>query len=341
VAVSTEQTQPVPSPLERIITLWLYLSEKKHATLEDIQIDLHECYGDSGNAESVRKRFERDKQLLESFGCFLVYDANAATYRIDETRSYAVSDAGLDEADESLLRVLLSAISRDETDLYDDAQMILVKLSDLLEEPDMADQITHDDTDARPIGSRKKFEKIDAACRNRKRLAFSYVSADGKKSTRSVEPHELYMIDERWYLYAYDLDRKAMRCFRIERMSKVKANEANPATPDFERHELKASDYMRLPFQLGTGPAVDARIAIEPSALSRIRSKQRQQGNIEITETGVIWTVPANDIDRLARWCIENGPGVYPLDAAAQARYAERLEQTLAALERSEDDTLR
>ncbi|MGS2805688.1 helix-turn-helix transcriptional regulator [Nocardia sp. MW-W600-9] len=56
-------------------------------------------------------------------------------------------------------------------------------------------------------------------CRGEERLTFAYTAADGRTSTREVEPHRLVSLGRRWYLVAYDLTRHDWRNFRVDRLS--------------------------------------------------------------------------------------------------------------------------
>ncbi len=59
------------------------------------------------------------------------------------------------------------------------------------------------------------------ACDGHQLTTFSYVAQDGRHSDRRVEPHRLVATDRRWYLVAYDLDRRDWRTFRVDRASSV------------------------------------------------------------------------------------------------------------------------
>ncbi|MFC4126464.1 helix-turn-helix transcriptional regulator [Nocardia rhizosphaerae] len=56
-------------------------------------------------------------------------------------------------------------------------------------------------------------------CRTEERLTFAYTAADGRASTREVEPHRLVSLGRRWYLVAYDLTRHDWRTFRVDRLT--------------------------------------------------------------------------------------------------------------------------
>jgi predicted DNA-binding transcriptional regulator YafY len=59
---------------------------------------------------------------------------------------------------------------------------------------------------------------IAAACRDHERLRLDYRDHDGTASLRVVEPHRLVHAHGRWYLAAWDVDRRAWRTFRVDRI---------------------------------------------------------------------------------------------------------------------------
>jgi predicted DNA-binding transcriptional regulator YafY len=59
---------------------------------------------------------------------------------------------------------------------------------------------------------------IAGACRDQEALRFRYRDYGGKVSSRAVEPHRLVSTGRRWYLVAWDSDRKDWRTFRVDRM---------------------------------------------------------------------------------------------------------------------------
>lgn len=60
---------------------------------------------------------------------------------------------------------------------------------------------------------------VAQACRDEERIHFVYVSRDGERSDRHVEPHRLVSVERRWYLVAYDLSRFDWRSFRLDRLA--------------------------------------------------------------------------------------------------------------------------
>jgi len=65
---------------------------------------------------------------------------------------------------------------------------------------------------------------IATACRDCERLRFAYRSHDSTSTRRLVEPHRLVHTRRRWYLVAYDIDRRDWRTFRVDRIDKPTAD---------------------------------------------------------------------------------------------------------------------
>jgi predicted DNA-binding transcriptional regulator YafY len=66
--------------------------------------------------------------------------------------------------------------------------------------------------------SARVLSTIAAACRDQEMLRFRYRDYAGTASSRSVEPHRLVNTGQRWYLVAWDADRKDWRTFRVDRI---------------------------------------------------------------------------------------------------------------------------
>ncbi|NJP94671.1 YafY family transcriptional regulator [Nonomuraea sp. FMUSA5-5] len=60
--------------------------------------------------------------------------------------------------------------------------------------------------------------RVAAACRDREQLRFDYTGHDGAAACRRVEPYGLVSKGNRWYLVAWDTDRRDWRTFRADRM---------------------------------------------------------------------------------------------------------------------------
>ncbi len=59
------------------------------------------------------------------------------------------------------------------------------------------------------------------ACRRGERVRFTYRDGAGRVASRLLEPHRLVALRQRWYVVAFDLDRRAWRSFRVDRVSEA------------------------------------------------------------------------------------------------------------------------
>lgn len=69
----------------------------------------------------------------------------------------------------------------------------------------------------------------------RKRVSFAYRSMGAEQGTeRTTEPYGLFFISGHWYLAARDVEKDALRNFRVSRMERVRVNAAKALTSDYD-----------------------------------------------------------------------------------------------------------
>lgn len=78
---------------------------------------------------------------------------------------------------------------------------------------------------------------VAAACRDYEVLRIDYRKYDGTQTTRSIEPYRMVHFGRRWYLVAWDRDRRAWRTFRLDRLEL-----RTPNGPRFAPREPPADD---------------------------------------------------------------------------------------------------
>ncbi|MEU4780808.1 YafY family protein [Micromonospora sp. NPDC023633] len=78
---------------------------------------------------------------------------------------------------------------------------------------------------------------VAAAAHRHERLRFEYAGHDGRGSVRDVEPHTLVYTGRRWYLLAWDTDRRDWRTFRADRLRPLP-----PTGPRFVPREPPGGD---------------------------------------------------------------------------------------------------
>lgn len=320
------------SEAERIVKLMLYIREAGPVSLTAIRDALPTEYGEeTGSGDSARRRFERDKKTLQDNGVFLTVNQDQQ-YSLD-TKKTVAAPLDLTSSQVSLLRLLCAALLDDKDYPFkDELRMVLVKLGDELELPDMLPHL-EDESGNKNNPAFQGFTKIKKAISERKKLSFAYVDALGAQSMRHVEPMGAFFINHACYLVAFDTNASSERVFRLDRMNKIRVNSANPKSPDFEERSFNVADYFGLPFQFGTQDTV-ARIQFDEISMQRARQLSMGLGTFETQEDGSsVWTISCKDDTALAQWCIENGPGLNILEPqSARDAYIEGLGQFLGRM---------
>lgn len=87
---------------------------------------------------------------------------------------------------------------------------------------------------------------VSLAIREERRVEFSYRTHAGAASRRRIEPYAVLHADGRWYLIGYCLDRQALRTFRLDRVTGLRAGRGKFRRP----REFDARAYLgeRMPF---------------------------------------------------------------------------------------------
>jgi len=92
---------------------------------------------------------------------------------------------------------------------------------------------------------------LAGACRDHERLRFDYAGHDGSASVRTTEPHRLVHRRGRWYLVAWDVDRRDWRTFRVDRV-----RPRVPTGPRFTPRELPGDGDVAAYVTEGVGAAL-------------------------------------------------------------------------------------
>jgi proteasome accessory factor B len=96
----------------------------------------------------------------------------------------------------------------------------------------------------------------------RKRVRFVYRAMGSAASAeRSVEPFGLFFVSGHWYLAARDVEKDAMRNFRVSRIESLDVNKARSGTPDYSiptAFSLREHARSRQAWEIGDGDVVEA-----------------------------------------------------------------------------------
>jgi predicted DNA-binding transcriptional regulator YafY len=92
-----------------------------------------------------------------------------------------------------------------------------------------------------------------SAIRTGRRLRFSYRSHDGAASRRQMEPYGVIHADGRWYLIGYCLRRRALRTFRLDRVTDLEVCAGTFRRPkgfDAQRHLRESMPFVQSDYQV-------------------------------------------------------------------------------------------
>lgn len=249
---------------ERLINLTIaLLATRRYLTKSEI---FRSIEGYEGEASSMERMFERDKDDLRNLG--IVIDVRGVDpgfedepgYRI-HPESYSLNLGELTGTEVALLS--LAAEAWRGAALGESAHSALIKLRSLG---------IASDFDALPNLSPKvqvnssAFVPLTRAIGERATVNFKYRSAALKDEPRVLNPYGLGSRKGNWYLIGDDLDRKALRIFRLDRIVSeveiVSKPNAFGTDPDFsvlsflDSHLFEASDSATVQIRRGRGYAL-------------------------------------------------------------------------------------
>jgi predicted DNA-binding transcriptional regulator YafY len=168
-----------------------------------------------------------------------------------------------------------------------------------------------------------RLAKLESAISKQRTVKFGYWSPRrARPGERTVNPYGLRLDEGNWYVVGHDLDRKAMRTFRVSRVrgdirfaTRRERDFRIPPEFDIEQHRIPR------PWQIGdvTGRA---RIAVSEDTAWWIGRTLADAGEVE---DGVFETDYAN-VDLLAGWVLRQNGRAVPLEPA------ELVDAVLAAL---------
>lgn len=295
---------------ERLVNLALYLASVREAVPARLIREEVEGYLPDQDEEAFQRMFERDKKELRAAGLVIrtVDLFSGSAYQLDRDATFA-RPLDLEPGEAAVLRVVGASLIGDDSFPFRDAlPTALVKLaaSPLDIGPGAARIAEESSGEQGAIAS-----SLAGASVSRKRTTFTYTDAQGRASSRGVHPYGIFLRDGRWYLVAFDLDAREVRVFAVRRMDHVEVDRSRPGTPDFKAaDDFDIADFARLPFQYGSED-LEAVLLFEPDLAWRAPILSEGHGSLETLKDGsVSWTVTARDSRRLARWVVDNAPGI-------------------------------
>lgn len=165
-------------------------------------------------------------------------------------------------------------------------------------------------------------------CRDDEVVDFAYTARGADETHRHVEPHRLVSLGRRWYLVAYDRDRRDWRSFRVDRIREAELTGAR-----YRPRELPAEDALEfVKSGIASRPmryAVRVRFEVEPEVVSRMVGGWAQ---VEPVPGGSVMSMNADHLD----WPLMLLAGVdAPFTIEEPAALVELAARTAARLARS------
>lgn len=326
----------------RILNLLFALNTSpRPLTTDRIISDSDLGYG-SGNRESDRRKFQRDRERLADHGIVVrevrasgMSETEESSWEIDRGSTHAEhGDLSADDAS-----IVLAAI--DETfELHADnperwplqrAYLKLKELAGLALSGDAADDATFASSFSPTL------QAIWSAFMSRRPARFTYRDAHGSETQREVELYGTFAQGRRSYLVGFDRAAQGMRTFRTDRIVRARHTPASAGTYEIPP-AFDVESYQFLPFDFSTDKPVDASFCFaaetgehELALLTRGRGKLRRDA-----EAGAWnWSVDVRDVRAGASFALTHARlGMRPLSPAALvASWRELIGKAVAAHE--------
>jgi proteasome accessory factor B len=154
----------------------------------------------------------------------------------------------------------------------------------------------------------------------------------GQAATRPAEPYGLFFVTGHWYLAARDVEKDALRNFRVSRISALKVNKTRAGTSDYEipsSFNLREHARSRQAWEIGDGDAFDATVELRGSSGAALAAASLGR------------TVPGSDTlrqfsvrraDSFARWLLAFGGELMPVSPPEIVREYDTLVQRTRAI---------
>jgi predicted DNA-binding transcriptional regulator YafY len=175
----------------------------------------------------------------------------------------------------------------------------------------------------------KMFEVLTRALREQRAVQFAYKNLGARTfQKRHVHPYHLACIQNHWYLFAFDVNRKAMRTFVLSRLRDLELTREKftPST------KFDPDEYLKGSFTVFKGKE-DYEVVIDfdvwATDLIRGRKWHASQHFTELPNGTSRLTMRLNNIEEMEQWVLSWGlhaTVVRPLELA------KRLRQTIAGL---------
>jgi proteasome accessory factor B len=295
-------------PLERLLNLvGLLLETPTPLTFEQIRETLEGYDGD--NIDSVKRKFERDKDMLRAYGVPLEMTGTDAWdveqgYIIRKERYY-LPEIGF--SPEEITALYLASRSGTETTeaTHGVRKLLYGAEGGLLTGTAGEPLAVESDTD------RARLMAAADAASKRRRIRFGYRTVTGASAERTVDVYGVVFRGGRWYLVGHDRERDAIRAFRLSRITSDPTDVGEGSDPP---EGFRAIEHVEsAPWNGADVPT--ARIAFSPAAAVLAEASVAGATRESVRPDG--WTVlavPATDVETLAPIVLGFGPDAEALE---------------------------
>lgn len=216
---------------ERLLNLVIcLLATRRYISLDRIR-EAVPGYPDSD--EAFKRMFERDKEELRELGVPLETGSNSVWddepgYRIRRSE-YELPPISLEPGEAAVLALAARVWQR--ASLAGAASGALLKLRAAGVQTDSTALPIPAGVEPRVDTAEPAFPALWRAVRDRRRVTFDYrPSGGGEPARRRLEPWGVVNWHGRWYAAGHDLDRGAVRVFRLERIAGEVRESSRPGT---------------------------------------------------------------------------------------------------------------
>lgn len=174
-----------------------------------------------------------------------------------------------------------------------------------------------------------RFQAITQAIRERRTLSFQYKNLGTKHPQRRlVHPYHLACIENHWYLFAFDVQRRAIRTFSLSRLTLPVVGDTRFTLPK----DFNADEYLRGSLSVFKG-ADDYEVVIDLDAwatdLVRGRNVHSSQRFTELPDGCSRLWLRLNSLEEIERWVLAWGTHVAVLRPKSLAERIRKIAEAL------------
>ena len=201
---------------ERLVNLTIaLLATRRYLTKSEI---FRSIEGYEGSDESKERMFERDKDDLRSLGIEIEVGGfdpifnDEAGYRI-KPESYALDLGEISGADIALLSLAANAWNGQALNAIAHSALLKLKSIGIDSDIDAIPMLA-----PRMVSASSELVTVVEAITTRSAITFTYIGQNLENQKRTLNPYALASRDGFWYFAGIDLDKGAIRTFRLDRV---------------------------------------------------------------------------------------------------------------------------